>query len=260
MRTARIGVNLTTNISSDSGKNSLLPDAGKLRQNFCTLACALLLYVWGVLLGIGSTQYSWEGPKLPKPPPPVCLADTSSCGCCVMQRELWHLQERVATGLNQLDRNIARAEQTVASIRTGRSAFSTALTNQRRRCVGPLREETNLVYEVVFVNMGGTYNRQTGVFTVPQAGVYSLALTMFSDAGSAGELLRACVKLCVNDIPLSKSSEQNRQDQEDSASVAIAVQLRVRDRVSVRLMPGCIICDNNLHYNTFSGFLLYPTF
>ncbi|XP_031428667.2 complement C1q-like protein 4 [Clupea harengus] len=139
-----------------------------------------------------------------------------------------------------------------------RTAFSVALTDWRR-CVGPERRNIDVAYEAVFLNMGMAYNPRTGIFTVPHSGVYSLAVTVFSDAGSPGSLLAACAQLSRNGAALASLREKNYEDQEDAASLVLTLQLSAGDQVSVRLLPGCYLCDDQNHYNTFSGFLLYAT-
>lgn len=141
-----------------------------------------------------------------------------------------------------------------------RSAFSVALTNEKGfKCFGPFRDDRLITYTHIFINLGDGYNTGTGIFTVPRSGVYSLALTVYSDAGSPGNTLAACASLQVNDRVLARPSENNAQDQEDSATIVVAVHLKAGDQVSVNLPIGCFLCDDNSHYNTFSGFLLYAT-
>lgn len=141
-----------------------------------------------------------------------------------------------------------------------RSAFSVGLTNQDRlKCFGPFRDDKLITYEHVFINLGSGYNEATGVFTAPRSGVYNLALTVYSDAGSPGNTLAACAALLINDQVVAGPSDKNMQDQEDSATIVLAVHLQAGDRVSVNLPIGCFLCDDSSHYNTFSGFLLYAT-
>lgn len=141
-----------------------------------------------------------------------------------------------------------------------RSAFSVALNNENNlKCFGPFRDDQPVTYSHIFMNLGGGYNQQTGVFTAPRAGTYSLALTVYSDAGSPGNTLAACAALHVNGQSVADLQEMNMQDQEDSATVVLAVHLSAGDRVSVHLPIGCFLCDNKSHYNTFSGLLLYAT-
>lgn len=141
-----------------------------------------------------------------------------------------------------------------------RSAFSVALYNEDElRCFGSFRDDKIITYSHIFMNLGNGYNPQTGIFTAPRSGVYSLALTVYSDAGSPGNTLAACAALQVNGKNVAEPREKNMQDQEDSATIVAAVQLNAGDEVSVNLPIGCFLCDNKSHYNTFSGFLLYAT-
>lgn len=109
------------------------------------------------------------------------------------------------------------------------------------------------------MNLGDSYNASTGTFTVSRSGVYALALTMYSDAGAPGALLAACVRLRKNGQVIAALSEYNMQDQEDSATTILAMQMQAGDKVDVILPSGCYLCDDNSHFNTFSGFLLYAT-
>lgn len=141
-----------------------------------------------------------------------------------------------------------------------RSAFSVALTNEGSlKCIGPYRDDKIIPYKHIFLNLGDGYSPETGIFTVPRSGVYSLALTIFSDAGSPGNTLAACASLQVNNKVLAGPREMNMQDQEDSSTIVVAVHLKAGDRVAVNLPIGCFLCDDSSHYNTFTGFLLYST-
>ncbi|XP_031429976.2 cerebellin 20 [Clupea harengus] len=190
--------------------------------------------------------------------PAVCLLDSSSCGCCLMQRQMFRMESFFNMSLTELQRDLQRAQAALHNLRASRSAFSVALTDTRR-CLGPFREDTVVMYQSVFLNLGDGYSTSTGVFTAPRSGVYSLALTVYSDAGSPGATLAACARLRRNGGVLASPSEHNMQDQEDSVSVTMAVQLNAGDRVDVLLPAGCFLCDSDNHYNTFTGFLLYAT-
>lgn len=112
-------------------------------------------------------------------------------------------------------------------------------------------------FKQAFLNLGGGYNSTNGIFTVPHTGLYSLALTVYSDAGTPGGKLAACAGLQVNGQVVAGASEKNNLDQEDSSSAAVALHLKAGDQVAVFLPRGCLLCDDSSHYNTFSGFLLY---
>uniref|UniRef100_A0AAY4C8V1 C1q domain-containing protein n=1 Tax=Denticeps clupeoides TaxID=299321 RepID=A0AAY4C8V1_9TELE len=169
----------------------------------------------------------------------VCLTNEASCGCCLMQRQMSRMEAFFNLSISEL-------------------AFSVAL-NDTRRCLGPFREDSTIKYQSVFLNLGDGYSTTTGVFTVPRSGVYVLALTIYSDAGSPGALLAACARLRNNGRLLATASENNTQDQEDSSSHVLAVQLQAGDKVDMQLPAGCYLCDDRSHYNTFTGFMLYST-
>lgn len=107
--------------------------------------------------------------------------------------------------------------------------------------------------------MGSAYDDSTGVFTSPCSGVYFFSVTAFSDAGSPGAGLSVCVKLLRNGTPQVSLTEQNKEDQEDSVSASLLLSLRAGDEVSVQLPAGCFLCDDENHYNTFTGYLVYAT-
>lgn len=125
-------------------------------------------------------------------------------------------------------------------------------------CYGPFSFNNIVTYKHVFLNKGGAYNVNTGIFTAPISGVYSIALTIYSDAGSPGNMLAACATLQVNGQVVAGAKELNTMDQEDSATIAVALQLKAGDKVAVNLTKGCFLCDDS-NYNTFSAFLLYAT-
>lgn len=125
------------------------------------------------------------------------------------------------------------------------------------RCFGPFGAPEVVPYQHVFINHGGGYNQSSGVFAAPRPGVYSLALTVYSDAGASGSRLAACAGLQVNGLKVTGQSERNKQDQEDSSTTVVALHLQAQDQVWVHLAPGCFLCDDHNHYNTFSAFLLY---
>ncbi|XP_030008379.1 complement C1q-like protein 4 [Sphaeramia orbicularis] len=159
-----------------------------------------------------------------------------------------------------LEENLMRTRTILNNVRSSRSAFSVALTNANTlTCTGPFRDDTFVRYSHVFINLGNGYDVSTGFFTAPRSGVYSLALTVYSDAGAPASSLAACVNLQVNNVVVAGPQERNQQDQEDSASIVIVVHLQAGDIVTVHLPIGCFLCDDKSHYNTFSGYLLYGT-
>ncbi|XP_044057283.1 complement C1q-like protein 4 [Siniperca chuatsi] len=209
--------------------------------------------------------YSWDGPGQGEPDPDqragsVCHTDQGSCGCCLMLREMNRLRTYFNTTLNTLEKEYLQTKQSLNNMEASRIAFSAALySDDRFKCYGPFDVNSLIVYKHVFLNLGGGYNVQTGIFTVPRSGVYSLALTVFSDAGSPGNSLAACAGLQVNGQLVAGSRDQNKNDQEDSATIVVVLHLKAGNQVAVNLPIGCFLCDDNSHYNTFSAFLLYVT-
>ncbi|XP_019963478.2 complement C1q-like protein 4 [Paralichthys olivaceus] len=208
-------------------------------------------------------SFSWGGPGKNVVDPAennVCLTDQASCGCCLMQQQIHRMETFFNMTLNQLEKELIKTMTVLNNVRDSRSAFSVALTNEDSlTCFGPFRDDKVIAYKHVFINLGNGYSVDTGIFTAPRSGVYSLALTVYSDAGSPGNSLAACATLQVNGQVVAGPREKNMQDQEDSATIVVALHLLAGDIVAVSLPIGCFLCDNNSHYNTFTGFLLYAT-
>ncbi|XP_037630352.1 complement C1q-like protein 4 [Sebastes umbrosus] len=203
------------------------------------------------------------GHSTSSPPPKEgreCITDQGACGCCVMVQEVNRLTTYFETSLNTLEMETMQTAQRLNNIEASRVAFSSSMNNaDRMTCFGPFPDNRLVPYDYVFINLGDGYNASTNIFTAPHSGVYSIALTIYSDAGSPGNTLAACASLQVNGKVLVGSSERNKQDQEDSATIVVALQLNTGEEVAVRLSAGCFLCDDKNHYNTFSAFLLYPT-
>lgn len=220
----------------------------------------VLFCMWPLVLSQQGRSFSWDSSGVTPAPDVInpCLTDQDSCSCCVMLRKKWELERFLNNSLNSLEDSLAKAQTTLKNIRENRVAFSVGLAD-KRRCVGPVKTAINVTYQSIFINIGEAFNSTTGVFTVPRSGVYNLALTAFSDAGSPGAPLAICVSIRQNGVALAALKEKNDQDQEDQATVVILADLRVGDRITVSLQPGCWLCGDQNHYNTFSGFLLYAT-
>nr|XP_020441790.1 caprin-2-like [Monopterus albus] len=186
----------------------------------------------------------------------ACLEDQGSCGCCLILQEVNRLRTNFNTTLTKLEKEYSLIKQRLNNTEASRIAFSVTFTDTRFLCYGPFRDDKPIIYNNVFLNLGGGYNVGTGIFTVPRSGVYTIAISIYSDAGAAGSLLAACASLQVNGQLVAASTDKNSYDQEDSATIVVVLQLRAEDQVAVNLLKDCFLCDNS-HYNTFSAFLLY---
>ncbi|KAG7223075.1 hypothetical protein INR49_015834 [Caranx melampygus] len=238
------------------------PRSSSLNVNMRAVVLLCLLHA-----AHASFSNPWNGPT---PPPPemaldpnagnACGMDQGSCGCCVIQQKLNMMQMYFNTTLARLEREYKETKQCLSKIEASRTAFSVALFDYVVfQCFGPFAVNTNIIYKHVLLNLGNSYSVDTGIFTVPCSGVYSIAVTIYSDAGSLNRPLAACGNLQVNGQVVSRSSEQNKDDQEDSASIIVALQLKAGDEVAVNLPADCFLCEYNSYFNTFSAFLLYPT-
>ncbi|XP_078100368.1 complement C1q-like protein 2 [Sander vitreus] len=187
----------------------------------------------------------------------ACATDEGSCRCCVMIKEINRLRTYFNTTMNNLEKEYSQAVQSLDNIEASYTAVSVALFNEFK-CLGPNLFDTLVIYKHVFINLGNGYSVDTGIFTVPRSGVYSLALTVYSDSGSPGSKFAACAGLLLNGQLVAGTREINMEDQEDSATTVVALHLTAGDKVAVNLPIGCFLCDDSSHYNTFSAFLLYP--
>ncbi|KAF0030722.1 hypothetical protein F2P81_017453 [Scophthalmus maximus] len=186
-----------------------------------------------------------------------CAAGLDSCSCCLILRDVSKLRTKLDATLARLESESSLATRSLGRLEAGRAAFSVSLLKDGGfRCIGPFGGDEVVIYEHVFLNLGGHYNGSTGVFTVPQAGLYTFAVTLHSDAGAPRSPLAACTGLQVNGRVAAEAREQNADDQEDSATAVVLLQLNAGDAVAVKLLKGCFLCDES-HYNTFSAFLLY---
>ncbi|XP_067363964.1 complement C1q-like protein 2 [Channa argus] len=222
-----------------------------------------LLFLLLATLG-ETTIYPWDGPlgtttQTDLDTSTVCLTDQASCGCCLIQKQIQRLEGFFNQTTDELNKELTKSKMALNNIRASRSAFSVALNNDTMfSCYGPFTDNKLITYKHVLINLGGSYNMQTGMVNVPRTGVYSLTVTIYGK-GLSGGTLSTCANLQVNGKVVSSIFEQNGQDLEDSSSSVVTVALKAGDQVAVNLTKGCFICDNNSHYNTFTGFLLYAT-
>uniref|UniRef100_A0A3Q4G019 Cerebellin 20 n=2 Tax=Neolamprologus brichardi TaxID=32507 RepID=A0A3Q4G019_NEOBR len=174
-----------------------------------------------------------------------------------MQKQIGRLEKFFNMSINKLKDELMSSKMILNNMRGSRSAFSVALNNSPAMAFyGPFSSDNIIKYKHVFINLGDGYNVETGIFTVPRSGVYSLSVTVYS---SARVSLSNCVTLQVNSKNVADAIEKSGQDLEDSTSVVVAVQLNAGDQLSARLHQGCSLSDDINHYNTFTGFLLYAS-
>ncbi|XP_019950473.1 complement C1q-like protein 2 [Paralichthys olivaceus] len=191
--------------------------------------------------------------------PENACEEPHSCSCCLILQQVNSLSTHFNSTLNELDKEYSQTLQQFSKFEASRTAFSVALDFSTFKCHGPKPADINVIYNHVFLNLGSGYNVNTGIFTALHSGVYTFAFTIHSDAGAADSPLAACAELYVNNTVVARLSEENKEDQEDGATNVVVLQLKAADKVAVNMPKGCSLCDDNNHYNTFSGFLLFAT-
>ncbi|XP_010792224.1 complement C1q-like protein 4 [Notothenia coriiceps] len=189
-----------------------------------------------------------------------CYLDQQSCGCCVMQKQLNRMEQYFNFSYEGMHHVLTESKMALNYFRESRSAFSVALnSNARMDCFGPFPDDKLIPFKHVFINLGDSYSTDTSIFTAPRSGVYSLAVTIYSDIDSPINPFAACANLMVNGHAVAVLPEHKGNDPEDSSTVVVAAGLKAGDQVGVLLPAGCVICDNLSHFNTFTGFLLHTT-
>lgn len=114
-----------------------------------------------------------------------------------------------------------------------------------------------LIFRTVITNVGGSYNRHSGVFTAPVSGVYVFNWNIYS--GFRGDITS---ELMVNSSRKGGRRSDSRVTNEDhSSSGCIVVNIKKGDVVFIRMHPkhtlkGGIISYPGLYESTFSGWLL----
>uniref|UniRef100_A0A3Q2QVA7 Cerebellin 20 n=1 Tax=Fundulus heteroclitus TaxID=8078 RepID=A0A3Q2QVA7_FUNHE len=222
----------------------------------------ILLCLLHAAFGQVQNKFSWNGPAVTKATADssqdkLCSNDQAACGCCLMQKQMSRMEEFFNMTAKELSQQLMNTKTTLNNIKKNRVAFSVALNNDNSMtCFGPFPDDRRIPYKQVFLNLGDSYNAQTGVFTVPRSGVYSVAATVYSL--SPFDMPQAtCAQLQVNGAVVAPLLEKNGLDSEDSSTVVLARHLKAGDQVTVSLQKGCNICDDVNHFNTFTSFLLY---
>ncbi|XP_054908139.1 complement C1q-like protein 2 [Poeciliopsis prolifica] len=211
----------------------------------------------------------------------ICLSDSGpdkekvkacqgadSVGCCnicclsSVTQKVGELGEKVvnlAEKITFLETRLQNTEKEVLELRslTGGSpqvAFSAALMDSGFGNIGPFTTATPLQYKKVFSNTGNSYNPSTGIFTAMVSGMYFFRFSMFNNLASPPN---SVVSLMKNSERLTSVWDTNGSDINDMGSNAVVIPLKVGDNVFVQLQPNRLVYDDNMNYNTFSGFLLF---
>ncbi|XP_051501627.1 complement C1q-like protein 4 [Myxocyprinus asiaticus] len=131
-----------------------------------------------------------------------------------------------------------------SSISNGGVAFYAALQDDFGR-------NEVLKFTDVLTNLGSSYASSTGTFTCKKAGVYYFIYHILK----TGQNLR--VDLVLNDQTVVASAAAVDILHSDTASSSAVLQLRVGDRVFVRLNNSELSKETQNRFSTFTGYLLY---
>ncbi|KAK7939936.1 hypothetical protein WMY93_003262 [Mugilogobius chulae] len=137
---------------------------------------------------------------------------------------------------------------------TPKVAFSAALYETGSGDTGPFNTATPLKYKKVFANFGSNYNPATGIFTATVKGVYFFRFTMYNNVRSTPN---SVLILRKNEEQIVSLWDLSGTDANDTGSNAAVLSLEAGDTVHVELMANRQVYDDQAHYNTFTGFLLF---
>uniref|UniRef100_A0A671XEL5 C1q domain-containing protein n=1 Tax=Sparus aurata TaxID=8175 RepID=A0A671XEL5_SPAAU len=115
--------------------------------------------------------------------------------------------------------------------------------------IGPFNTAKTLIYRRVITNIGDAYNRFTGIFVAPVAGVY-----YFSIFYHAGGRYPASLAIYKND-QVTVMTGHNPSKSAINGGNAVFLQLQRGDQVFVRLVRNTYVWGS-LYHTTFSGFLV----
>ncbi|XP_070543124.1 complement C1q subcomponent subunit B-like [Ptychodera flava] len=131
-----------------------------------------------------------------------------------------------------------------------RAAFSASRTS----ILGPVSEDTTVIYNKVYANVGNGYSLSTGKFTCSISGVYFFMMSCMRHATPHNMYI--CLMKNNEKLPCVFVSNSG-QRQYGAASNSVIIDLQEGDEVWVRLSSGRALYSDNDEYATLTGYLLY---
>ncbi|XP_066285521.1 complement C1q tumor necrosis factor-related protein 3-like [Branchiostoma lanceolatum] len=128
-----------------------------------------------------------------------------------------------------------------------KTAFSVGLTVDMN-----VQQDTDVVFDKIFTNIGGGYNITTGRFTASVHGAYFFSFHGYDYYAS----FNMWVKLLHNGREVVSIIDYDIDDTHDTASNSVILELAESDQVWLQLHAGHVIAGFK-HTCTFSGHLLF---
>ncbi|KAK7505861.1 hypothetical protein BaRGS_00003132 [Batillaria attramentaria] len=162
---------------------------------------------------------------------------------------------QLSNKVNELEAQVAADKNELSALRNKvdtidrRVAFLVQIANDRGQVIpghAPYK------FDQIVLNDGNAYDETVGVFTAPYAGVYMLAVQVFTEKGE-----NPLVDIRVNNRVLTRMSLDTRglSDSEESDSTAVVTKLETGDKVWVEADGDWTYWGD--HHTFFSGALLY---
>ncbi|KAL4230594.1 C1q domain [Mactra antiquata] len=130
----------------------------------------------------------------------------------------------------------------------GPIAFTAVLDHE----VSNLGVDQNIVFNLVYTNIGNGYNAHHGTFVAPVAGVYVFHVTIFTRLGHD-----VSCKMVVNGVGKVEVYVNAPTGQFNTASQTLIVRLNKGDDVAIQnINTRDYIFSDSRAYDSFSGFLL----
>uniref|UniRef100_A0A8C6UM87 C1q domain-containing protein n=1 Tax=Neogobius melanostomus TaxID=47308 RepID=A0A8C6UM87_9GOBI len=171
--------------------------------------------------------------------------------------ELQTLNQAQASELKSLKTRTNVTENQVESLRrdraVGQVAFSASLLESGSGTLGPFSAHTTLVFKHVVSNIGKAYSPHTGFFTAPVRGAYHFEFYILVLGGSDASR----VGLVKNGEHIFNAGEHQTNGFGNAAN-GVTLLLEAGDVVFLRLWQNNVIYDDQIHYSSFSGHLLFP--
>ncbi|XP_016118261.1 complement C1q-like protein 2 isoform X2 [Sinocyclocheilus grahami] len=170
---------------------------------------------------------------------------------------LLEVLEKITTMEKRMESMENEMERLKTENKAPKVAFSASLLSSfGPQSVGPFHNGLHtLIYEYVFLNIGDSYDPNTGIFTAPVRGAY--AFRVFSKAFGSPER-DVTAGLFKNDQHIISTHGQQASGF-ISSSNGVSLLLEEGDQMKVNLYPGqWIFDDGEHHHSTFSGHLLFP--